>query len=75
MSDTDTTLDLTEQVRARLGAVRCEALATQPQCLGNGGFDAVLQQACGEAGGQLIAATVRTLQLCGSLATAADLVP
>ncbi len=75
MSDTDTTPNLSDQVRARLGAPRCEALATQPQCLGNGGLDAVMQQACLEAGGQLIAATVRTLQLCGSLATAEDLVP
>lgn len=71
-------IPLKEQIRERLGPERCEALEAQPQCLGNGGFDEVLEQAYSMSEGcpnPLIAAVVRTLQLCGSLPTPSDLDP
>lgn len=65
-------VSLPEQVAARLGPERFAALSGQPLCLANGGMDAVLQAACTPEA-TLIQATVRTLQLCGSHATPADL--
>ena len=68
--------DLIAQVRTRLGETRFTALGTQPLAMAAGGIEAVLQQACAECAGfpnPLSAATVRTLQLCGSHATPEDL--
>lgn len=64
------------KIRTQIGAQRCDALAAQPGCLAAGGMESAMQQAIRETSGHqspLTAATVRTIQICGSQPTAADL--
>lgn len=67
---------LAAQVRDILGPDRIAALDKQPLALARGGIEAVLQAACNECAGfpqPHVSAVIRTLQLCGSVPTPADL--
>lgn len=63
-------------VKTRLGPKRLAALDQTPGAHAIGGIDAVVKEACTQCAGfpqPATSAAVRTLQLCGCVATPADL--
>lgn len=67
---------LTDQVKARLGPERLAALDATPGALVLGGIGGVVQAACDWCAGfpqPVISASVRVLQLCGTVAKPEDL--